>query len=158
MSDIGIGTYYPVPGIYGTANPATDSDPISRAELQEQSFMAAQAIKESLVGHYVPQSYLRPGHGVLPIVGWTVQNSVRAIPFPPYTAEGVGQIPDWTGDANPLAGGSYDQTQVVAYGDYNPLNQGPIGTPFWDAPGADLPSDPNTVAMYAQGGLGDLEW
>jgi hypothetical protein len=82
-------------------------------------------------------------------------------PFPAYTAENMGRIPDWTSDANSAGAGSYDMTQVVAYGDYNPLNAGPIGEPFFDAPGAQEPSNPNTSSQYSQGSIGGgggLEW
>lgn len=158
MSDLsGLSGYAPIPGaIYGRASPETDSDPIQRAALQDQ--YAQRSIVLSKAPGAVPWSYEHLGSGNPAVIGWTAQKDAGTPVFPPYSAVGMGRVPDWTGDPNPVAAGSYDQTQVVAYGDYNPLNRGPIGTPFWDAPGADLPNNPNT-GQDVGGTIGQsLEW
>lgn len=134
MSDLGY--YQPQAGVhYGTPNPATDSDPVSRAALQDQ--VTQQQILRASQPGYVPPSYEgNPGVGPsnqqvggpsnLPIVGWTCQNS-KGPAFEPYTAEGMGHTPNWTSDANAIGAGAFDQNQVVAMGDHNPLNVAPIG-------------------------------
>ena len=87
----------------------------------------------------------------------------------PWTAQYMGTIPDWTSDPNPAAAGSYDMTPVVAYNDFQRADTlqgatanaggGPIGSPFYDAPGAQLPDNPNTEARWSQGSIGQsLEW
>lgn len=43
-----LGYYEPQPGIYGTANPATDSDPFKRAALQEEIARQEREIAERL--------------------------------------------------------------------------------------------------------------
>lgn len=75
---------------------------------------------------YVPASYIHPGSGALPVIGWTAQNADTRPAFPPYTPTGV--TPDWTSDVNPIGAGAYDQNQVMT-GNMapNPLNRGPIG-------------------------------
>lgn len=75
-----------------------------------------------------------------------------------WTAEHMGGIPDWTSDANSAAGGRWDQTQVVAYGDSNPLNRAPIGTndgDFFQYMG--VPPNPNAPVTDVSGTIG-LEW
>jgi hypothetical protein len=147
-----------------------NADPVRQAALQASVFQQNQAIKEAAVaaGTYVapntghdpsgPEWASQPGLGNVPIQGWTVQNSVGS-PFPPYSAVGMGTTPDWTSDPNPAAAGSYDMTPVRSDGDYNPLNQGPIGSPFFDAPGAQQPDNPNTSSQFSQGAIGQsLEW
>ena len=71
----------------------------------------------------------------------------------------IGTTPDWTSDPNPAAAGAYDMTPVRSDGDFNPLNRGPIGAPFFDAPGAQQPDNPNTSSEFSQGAIGQsLEW
>jgi hypothetical protein len=102
------------------------------------------------------------GPSNLPRIGWTVQNagSVGAFVEQPgeWTAQHMGRIPDWTSDPNPAGAGQYDMTPVRSDGDYNPLNRGPIGAPFFDAPGADQPPNPNTAQDITGTIGGDLEW
>ena len=97
----------------------------------------AQAIAGSR-NYVVPQSYQgNPQNGPsnqqvggpsnLPIIGWTAQNSEGNAFHEPYDATDMGRIPDWAGDANPIGAGTYDMNEVVAYGDYNPLNRAPLG-------------------------------
>lgn len=143
-------------GVYGTPDPG---DPVTRAALQEDN----AALNRSLL--QVPPSYEgNPGIGPsnqqaggpsnLPIVGWTCQNSTGPAFVEPYTAEGMGHIPDWDGEGNPVAGGAYDQNPVVSYGDYNPLNQAPLGGAVLEYSAEDDPS----FFPEDQGGTIDLEW
>lgn len=152
-----------------------NADPVRQAALQQSVFAQNQAIKEAAV---VAGTYVPPGTGNapsapewasqsggpanLPIVGWTAQKDVGT-PFvtepDEWTAKDMGRIPDWTSDANSAGGGSYDMTPVRSDGDYNPLNRGPIGEPFFDAPGAQEPNNPNTSSKYSAGTLGGFsEW
>jgi hypothetical protein len=171
-------------GIYGTGTEASESDPVARAALQQAAFAHNQAIKEAAVarGTYVP-----PGTGNgpqqpmwadqsggpanLPIVGWTAQShTAQAFVVQPgkWTAAGMGTVPDWTSDPNPAAAGSYDMTSPPAYNDYRRSDTvqgatagaggGAIGAPFFDAPGAQEPDNPNTSSQYSQGSVGPLEW
>jgi hypothetical protein len=136
-------------GVYGTANPATDPSPEDRYALQAASAALAQSL--TTVPGYVPPSYERQGTGALPTVGWTCQNPNGPV-FPPYTP--TGRTPDWNAEGNPAAGGSYDMTSPVAYGDYNPLNRAPLGEgvlQYDDTPNPNSP--PNDIS-----GSGDLEW
>lgn len=98
------------------------------------------------------------GPSNVPVTGWTVQNAAGSPAFGPYSTEGIGRIPDWTGNSGALQGGApYDMTPVVDYGDFNPLNVGPIGDSVmqgWDG----VPSNPNAPVM-ADGSLQqDLEY
>ena len=173
------------PGIPGQPD-GGNADPVRQAALQQSVFEQNQAIKEAAVsrGTYVPPgtgsgepqapmwANQPGGPGNMPIVGWTVQNSAGN-PFveQPGTWTGVdmGTVPDWTSDPNPAAAGSYDMTQVPAYNDFQRADTlqgaspdaggGPIGSPFFDAPGAQDPDNPNTAAEYSQGSTGQsLEW
>lgn len=183
MGDEALSYYEPVPGIYGTPTPrglgapvltsieagveeislnwvagvfGSDSDPESRAALQNAS--AQLQFTLTTAPGYVPPNYIHPGSGSLPIIGWTAQNGYGTAAFHPYNPH-VGTTPDWTADANSAGAGRYDQTQVVAYGDYNPLNRGPLGSPFYDAPGAQEPENPNTLPQDVSGTSGqDLEY
>jgi hypothetical protein len=147
MADIGY--HQPRPGIYGTANPATDSSPESRAALQER--YAALATAAASAPGAVPWSYERLGGGNVAKIGWTAQSGTGS-PFPPYTAEYTGRVPDWEDDGNSVAAGRYDQNQ--AWGpDHNPLNRAPIG-------GEWIPNDepnPNAPTTDVSGTI-DLEW
>jgi len=102
------------------------------------------------------------GPANLPVVGWTAQkNTGQPFVAQPgkWTAQDMGTVPDWTSDPNPAAAGSYDMTSPPVYNDYNPLNEGPIGAPFFDAPGAQEPDNPNTSSQFSQGSSGqNLEW
>ena len=112
-------------GIFGRPNPATDSDPVSRAALQAK-FAAMATVAASAPGA-VPPSYEHLGGGNVARVGWTAQKPAQSV-FPPYTAADTGRIPDWEDDANSTAGGRYDQNQ--AWGDgrgFDPSNRAPVG-------------------------------
>lgn len=139
-------------GVYGTANPATDSSPESRAALQEANAQLMRSF--TTAPGYVPLSYQRLGGGNVPVIGWTCQNGNGSSPFPPYDPD-VGHIPDWNADGIPNTGGSYDMTFPVAYGDYNPLNRAPLGDGLLQYD--DTPTDPNFLPQD-QGGTIDLEW
>lgn len=110
-------------------------------------------------GPDAPEWATQPGGPAnLPIVGWTCQNSTGS-PFAPWSAQDMGTVPDWTSDPNPAAAGSYDMNVTVTPEAPNTLNRGPIGAPFFDAPGADAPLNPNTSSQFSQGHIGgDLEW
>lgn len=180
MSELGY--HAPVPGIYGTPNPPyptiggvgapipNDSTPELRAELQER--YAAMARERASAPGYIPPSYVRQGGGNLPVIGWTAQNGTGP-PFPSFLPPGaalpvypviggistatepsIGKIPDWTGDPNPIAGGSYDMNQAVAAYPVNPLNMAPVGE--LDPLPIDQPN-PNFLPQD-QGGTIDLEW
>lgn len=139
-------------GVYGRANPATDSNPIARAQLQEAS--AQRQRERTTVSGYVPPSYVQQGTGALPTIGWTAQAPDRPV-FPPYTPSG--RIPDWNADGIPSAGGSYDMTIAVG-GAFAPnrLNRAPIGGSTFD--GWDgVPPNPNAPTTDV-GGTIDLEW
>ena len=184
MAELGYRELY-YGGIYGTGTEQSESDPVARAALQQSAFAQNQAIKEAAVakGVYVP-----PGTGNgpqqpmwadqsggpsnLPVVGWTAQKNVGQ-PFVEqpgtWTAVDMGTVPDWTSDPNPAAAGSYDMTSPPVYNDFQRADtlqgatpnagDGPIGSPFYDAPGAQLPDNPNTEARYSQGASGqNLEW
>lgn len=169
MADLGYWTQIQG-GIYGQPD-LGGADPVTQAELQNAVFQRNQLIKEaaSVAGTYVapntghdgnaPMWASQPGNGNPPLQGWTCQNSTGS-PFPPYTAANTGMVPDWTSDPNPAAAGAYDMTSPPFYGgQYNPLNQGPIGSPFFDAPGAQIADNPNTSSRFSQGHIGQsLEW
>ena len=130
-----LGYYEPVPGIYGTANPATDSSPESRAALQE-AVAQAQFLQNQKPG-YVPPGLgygapapmwpTTPGGGNPPVIGWTVQNAAGRPAFGSYDPH-VGTTPDWTSDPNPAAAGSYDMNVTVSPYPRNDLNCAPLGT------------------------------
>lgn len=136
-------------GVHGVPDPG---DPIVRAALQER--YARMAIDRAGEPGSVPQSYEHVGTGVLPTPGWTAQADEGTDAFPDYTF--VGHTPDWTGDSNPIGAGAYDQTQLVAYGDYNPLNVAPLGDGVLQFD--DTPVDPNALPMDVGGTVGDLEY
>jgi len=153
-----LGYFEPVPGIYGTANPATDSSPASRAALQEAAFMTNQRIKEGIVTDgYVPPGlgYSSPadmwpdtpgGPGTIARIGWTAQNAGTTPAFYPYSTEDIGTVPDWTSDPNPAAAGSYDMNATVAPYPVDTLNRAPIGQNDGDFFGAmGVPPNPNAV-------------
>lgn len=172
-------------GIYGTPNPATDSSPVSLAAQQQAVFAQNQAIKEAAVarGVYVPSATgnepQQPewasqsgGPANLPVVGWTAQNHVGQ-PFVSqpglWTAAHMGTVPDWTSDPNPAAAGSYSMTAPTVGNDFQRSDTlqgatagaggGAIGAPFFDAPGAQEPDNPNTSSEFSQGSVGqNLEW
>ena len=161
-------------GIFGQPD-LGNADPRRQAALQEAAVQQNLLLKEAAVtaGVYVPpgtgNSQNAPewasqpgGPSNMPVIGWTAQNSTGgAFVEQPgeWTAKDMGRIPDWTGDNNALAAGQYDMNQVRSDGDYNPLNRAPIGAPFYDSPGADLPNNPNTSSKFSQGsGGGDLDW
>lgn len=131
-----LGYFEPVPGIYGTPNPATDSSPEQRAALQESFAQKAIALAQA-PGHIplsagyganAPQWATQPGGPThLPVIGWTAQNAGNRPAFYPYDAEGIGTVPDWTADPNPAAAGSYDMNVVVSPYPPNSLNRAPIG-------------------------------
>ena len=151
MADIG---YYEQieGGVFGTANPATDSSPESRAALQEAS-VQLQARQTQTPG-YVPPSYAHQALGVLPKVGWTCQNSGGAPPFEAWQ-EPVGRIPDWTSDPNPIGAGAYDMNQAVGSMPPNPLNRAPIGDGLLQFD--DTQTNPNAPTTDV-GCAGDLEY
>lgn len=131
-----LGYHEPIPGIYGTANPATDSSPEQRAALQNR--FAQQAILMAGGPGYVPPnmgygadapewSTLPGGPTHLPVIGWTAQNAGNTPAFYPTTAEDTGMVPDWTSDPNPAAAGSYDMNVTVSPYPPNSLNRAPIG-------------------------------
>lgn len=172
MADIG---YHPQiqGGIPGQPD-LGGADPVRQAELQEASMQANLRIKEELVlnpggGGYIPPGLGRSAPGPqwasqpggpenTPIIGWTAQQSSGPAFIEPYVATGMGEIPDWTSDANSAGAGTYDQTPVVAYGDYNPLNRAPIGDNDGDFFGAmGVPPDPNAPTTDVNGST-DLEW
>jgi len=94
-----LGYHEPIPGIYGTPNPATSSNPVSRAALQEAAVMANQQIKEAAItaGLYVPPGLgyganapewaTQPGGGNTPKIGWTVQHQIAYNYTPPIPAD-----------------------------------------------------------------------
>lgn len=165
MSELGY--YEPIPGIYGTANPETDSNPIERAALQEAA-LQLMILRAEQPG-YVPQTYQgNPGVGPSnqqmggptnqPIIGWTCQNSTGPAFVEPYTAEDMGRIPDWTGDPNSIGAGRYDQNEVLG-GAFAPdrLNVGPIGDSVfggWEGE----PPNPNAPTTDVSGQMGRLEY
>jgi hypothetical protein len=129
-----LGYFELVPGVYGTDEPG-DTDyttPEARAALQASAMdanvaVAAQRVPPSYgTGPSAPMWASQPGGGNTPIPGWTVQNATGPA-FRSYDTTNLGITPDWTGDANSIAAGRYDQNQTVAYGDSNPLNQAPLG-------------------------------
>ena len=137
MADIGYHQLVPN-RIYGTANPETSSNPVSRAALQEAAFQTNQRIKEAIAttsyvppgtgyGESSPNWAVQPGGGNPPITGWTAQNGAGGPAFRPYSSEGIGTVPDWTSDPNPAAAGSYDATPSPGFFPPNRLNRGPIG-------------------------------
>jgi hypothetical protein len=150
MSDLGYHTQIQG-GIFGRPDSATSPEQI--ADLQAK--YAQMAIDLASAPGHVPECMggsndinwaVQPGGPAnLPKIGWTAQNgSKSAFVEQPgeWTAEGMGHIPDWTADNNGLAAGQYDMTPVVAYGDYNPLNRGPLGDgPMQGAAG--VPPNPN---------------
>lgn len=153
MSDVG--SYGELqPGvIYGTGNEQSESDPIRRAALQEA--VTQQMIARAGEPGYVPQSYQgNPqagpsnqqlgGPGNLPIIGWTAQNATGPAFREPYTADGMGHIPDWTGDPNSIAAGRYDMNEVWTGEPVNPLNRAPIGGAVLEYPGETNPNAPTT--------------
>lgn len=149
-----IGYYEQVEGgIFGTSNPATDSNPEARAALQAEYAQMQQ--QRTTVPGYVPQSYEKLGGGNVPTIGWTAQGPATAPVFPPYSSEDIGRVPDWNADGIPNTGGNYDMTFPVAYGDYNPLNRAPIGDGLLQYD--DTQTDPNFLPQD-QGGTIDLEW
>lgn len=145
---VDIGYREPVPGIYGTANPATDSSPESRAALQEAT--AQQMFLLTQNPDYVPQSYQRLGLGALPKVGWTAQKDANVPVFPPYTP--TGRTPDWTGDVS-NGGGAYDQGPVMTGQPANRLNRAPVGEEWSDGTPPN-PAQPTTIVSSP----GDREW
>ena len=139
MAELGYGEL--IPGIYGTPNPATDSDPVSRAALQEATIQAQ--IRRAAEPGYVPPTYAGPasvgplnaqvgGPGNLPKIGWTAQNGNGSSPFVEqpgeWTAEDMGRIPQWETDRSPDGAGDYDMGGVYT-GAFppNPLGVAPIG-------------------------------
>jgi hypothetical protein len=138
-------------GTYGRANPTTDSSPESRAQLQEAS--AARQRERTTTPGFIPHSYEHLGGGNVATIGWTAQSPQGPV-FPPYSTEHIGRIPDWNADGIPSAGGNYDMTQVVAYGDYNPLNRAPIGDAVMQYDDTPNPNAPTTDVS----GQIDLEW
>ena len=161
-------------GIFGQPD-LGNADPVRQAALQEAAVQQNLLLKEAAVtaGVYVPpgtghsqnapQWATQPGGpSNMPVIGWTAQNGTgTAFVEQPgaWTAEEMGRIPDWTSDTNALAAGQYDMTPIRSDGDYNPLNRAPLGEPFYDSPGADLPDNPNTSSQYSAGTLGGfLEW
>ena len=148
-----LGYFEPIPGIYGTANPATDSNPEARAALQEQYALMQQ--ERTGTAGYIPPTYLHQGApGNLPVIGWTAQNAENPQPFHPYSNKNIGRTPDWDGDPNPIAAGAYDQNEAVRFTPVNPLNRAPIGE--LDPLPIDQPN-PNFLPQD-QGGTIDLEW
>lgn len=168
MSELGY--HEPVPGIYGTPNPATSSNPVSRAALQNAAVMLNQQIKERIMTTtYVPPGLgyganadewaTQPaGPGTMARIGWTAQNAGNTPAFYPYSTEGIGMVPDWTSDPNPAAAGSYDMNVVVSPYPPNALNRAPSGTndgDFFQAMG--VAPNPNTPTTDVSA-VGDLEW
>lgn len=162
MSEIGY--HEPVPGIYGTANPATDSDPVSRAALQEAT--AAQMRTFTTQPGYVPPSYQGPdpigpswfelGNGDLPKIGWTAQKDTNTPVFVPYSTNGIGRIPDWNADFNPIGAGAEDQNEVFT-GAFPPnrLGVAPIGDGLLQYD--DQRTNPNVPTQDISGTI-DLEY
>jgi hypothetical protein len=148
-----LGYHEPIPGIYGTANPATDSDPIARARLQEAT-LQAQIACASAPGA-VPWSYERLGGGNVARIGWTAQNGAQTTVFPPYNPD-VGTTPDWTGDPNAIGAGAYDMNQVMTGQPVDRLNRGPIGDAVFDGM-MGVPPNPNAPDTDVSGTI-DLEW
>lgn len=155
-------------GIYGQPD-LGDADPARQAALQELAMQANLRVKEGLV--LSDAGYVPPGTGYgpsapewatqaggpanLPKVGWTAQNSTGS-PFGPYDDSEIGGIPDWTSDANSAGGGRWDQTSPIAYGDYNPLNQAPLGDAIFDGY-MGVETNPNAPTTDVSGSV-DLEW
>lgn len=147
-------------GRHGTSNPPipsignigaylpTDSDPASRAALQEAA--AAQMALLTTTPGYTPPTYVHQGMGALPKVGWTVQKNAGEPVFPPYTP--TSHIPDWTGDVS-NGGGAYDQGPVMTGQPVNPLNRAPMGEEWSDS----TPPNPNQPKSIVSS-PGDREW
>lgn len=165
MTDIGY--HEPIPGIYGTANPATDSNPASRAALQEATIQAQIARAEQ--PGYVPPNYTGPasvgpswnqtgGPANLPKIGWTCQNGGGSSAFveEPWTAVDMGHIPIWDTDPNPAAAGAYDMNPVTtgAFA-YDRNNRAPIGDGLLQYD--DTPTNPNAPTTDVSGSV-DLEY
>jgi hypothetical protein len=182
-----IGYYVQVVGGIPGQPDLGNADPVRQAALQQSVFQQNQAIKEAAVvaGVYVPPgtgsgppsapewANQVGGPSNVPIVGWTAQNSRAGTAFVAqpgqWMATDMGTVPDWTSDPNPAAAGSYDMTSPPVYNDFQRADTlqgavpdaggGPIGGPFFDAPGAQLPDDPNTSSQFSQGHIGQsLEW
>lgn len=162
MSELGYGEL--IPGIYGTPNPATDPDPVSRAALQEATIQAQ--IRRAGQPGYVPPGYRGPdaigptwnqtgGPANLPTPGWTAQSGVGS-PFPHYDTTNIGRIPDWEMDPNPVGAGNYDANPVVggAFA-FSRDNRAPIGDGLmqWD----DQNLNPNAPTTDVSGQI-DLEY
>jgi hypothetical protein len=158
-----LGYHEPVPGIYGTANPATDSDPVSRAALQEAT--AAQMRTFTTKPGYVPPSYqgdaigptyTQLGNGALPRIGWTCQKDAGTPVFAPYDGSHIGRIPDWTSDANAIGAGSDDMNEVFT-GAFPPnrLGVAPVGDGLLQFD--DQRTNPNAPTTDVSGTI-DLEY
>jgi hypothetical protein len=154
MSEMGY--YELLPDVqYGTPNPATDSDPIKRAELQEK--YAQMQFELTTVPGYVPPSYAHQAGGALAKVGWTAQNGVNTPVFPEYTP--TGHIPDWTGDPNSISAGRYDQNPVWSEIARNELNRAPIGGAWNDGYSSSEDQNPNSAPFSTDSNLGiDFEY
>lgn len=135
MSD-GLGYFQQIQGgIYGQPD-GGNSDPVSRAALQEQYAQMAAAMT-TVEGHVAlaegyqqsaPEWASQPGGPAnVPISGWTAQNSTGPAFHQPYVATDMGRIPDWTSDSNALAAGQYDMNIAVRDTARNDLNQAPVG-------------------------------
>jgi hypothetical protein len=149
VSDIG---YYQQiqGGIFGQPD-GGNSDPVSRAALQEAAAQANILCAETAGS--VPQCYERLGTGNPATIGWTAQKDTGAA-FPPYTAQDTGFTPDWTADANPVGAGAYDMNPAVVAAPYTALNQAPIGEAFFDG-AMGVPPNPNVPAYDVGGSAGD---
>jgi hypothetical protein len=102
----------------------------------------------------VPWSYERLGGGNVATPGWTAQSGTGS-PFPPYSSEHIGRIPDWDSDANPGAG-AYDMNQAWGSEAPNPLNRAPLGGDVLDG-AMGVPPNPSAPTTDV-GGTIDLEY
>jgi len=157
-----LGYYEPLPGIYGTENPATGPSIEARAALQEASAQLATTfpgqpgyIPPTYAGASAGPCYTEIGAGNPPIIGWTVQNSNGLSPFRAYAPSG--HTPDWTDDGNPIGSGMYDMNPVMTAFPPNPLNVGPIGDTIFGGLDGE-PTNPNAPNTDVSGGNGDLEY
>lgn len=137
-------------GVFGQPD-GGNSDPVTRAELQEASAVLSRSFTTQ--PGYVPACYVQMAAGNPPIIGWTVQKDAGS-PFRPYTP--TGHIPDWTSDVNPIGAGSFDMNQEVSgsFG-FDPANRAPIGgavLEYGEDPNANKPT------TDVGGTIGDLEY